>query len=314
MSNKFIKAAHSAYYGHRCDIRPGIKYFTYKDYKNLYADPFSFINKNGFKLRGYIYHEKDYIKDKLVIFCHGMGGGHQAYMNEIAFLCKHKYQVLSFDYQGCVLSDGDKINCFLQNASDVDDCINFINTKDEYKNLTKYIIGHSWGGFSAQSALKYHNDIKKLVMISGLISIDNAYKENTPWYGKLFVNSILRYERSLYPNYYDNNAIDNLNNRDDVKALIIHSKDDSIVSYKNNALKLMKYVTNKNVTYCIVDNKNHNPQYSKQAVINLTNYMHKLESLNSDELKNKEAANTDFHILCELDETIMLQIVDFLNQ
>ncbi len=315
MFNKFAKKAHDSFFNHRFEIPFGIKYFSYKDFDNLKAKPFEFKNKNNYILRGYFYSQtkKKIYDDKLIIFCHGMGGGHQAYMMEINYLCQNGFEVVSFDYQGTILSEGNSINCFLQNVSDIDDCIDYLNSLEKYEKATKYIVGHSWGGFGASSVLSNHKDIKKLVMISGLISVQSAFNQYVPFFVSFLKKPMLKIEYDKYPQYFLVNAITNLNNRLDVKALIIQSKDDKIVSYKNNFLKMEKEIKNNNVLFLSVNNKNHNPQYTIESVNLLTNYLKKLNKIKSIEDKNKTADSTNFHKLCELDDNIMKQIVDFLN-
>lgn len=310
---KLVAKLHQSVYGIRMDARPGIKYFSYKDFNNLKADKLSFINKNGYRLNGYFYFKDGSIKDKLIIFCHGMGGGHQAYINEINYLCDNGFKVATFDYQGCVLSEGDNVNSFLQPAEDIDLFINHINSFEDYKNINKYIIGHSWGGFVAHSACHFHKDIKKLVMISGLISIKSAFDQYVPWYACIFKKSLLNYEKSLHQKYFNCNAIETINKRDDLSSLIIHSIDDKIVSYKYNFLKLKKASKNTHIKFISVNNKNHNPQYTYDAVKKLTAYLHELNKLKTIKEKNLLADKTDFASLCELDKQIMDEIVLFLK-
>ena len=59
-------------------------------------------------------------------------------------------------------------------------------------------------------------------------------------------------------------AIEALNHQN-VSALIIHSKDDQTVFYKQNTEALQKKVKNPLVNFYIVDGYGHHPQYTKEA-------------------------------------------------
>ena len=89
-------------FGTRSDKNPLLKYFTAEDF-GLSVQPVA-LSKG---LNGLIYSKKDAPqKDKLIIFCHGMGPGHIAYTTEIAYFCNFGYPVLAVDSRGCNLSEG----------------------------------------------------------------------------------------------------------------------------------------------------------------------------------------------------------------
>ena len=74
----------------RCDDMGLARYFTHKDFPGLQAEPFSFKDDaGGNTLRGNFYSYPNYREDRIVVFDHGMGGGHLSYMREIEMLAKH---------------------------------------------------------------------------------------------------------------------------------------------------------------------------------------------------------------------------------
>ena len=77
-------------------------------------------------------------------------------------------------------------------------------------------------------------------------------------------NQIKKYEDELLPDYkeLDNHAY--LKNTND-NILWIHSVDDPMANYKHNAKEVLK-MDNPNVHVLTVENKLHNPQYTKEAV------------------------------------------------
>ena len=90
----------------RCDDNGTAFYFSASDFNGLISEPFSFKALAGHMLQGYLYHYENPIENRLVIFDHGFGGGHRAYMKEIELLCRHGYLVLAYDHTGCMESEG----------------------------------------------------------------------------------------------------------------------------------------------------------------------------------------------------------------
>lgn len=306
--DKLALKIHNKIYGHRCDVHPGIKYFDETHFNGLKKDAFEFINDNNYKLVGGIYHYDNYDKNTLIVFCHGMGGGHQAYMKEIEYVARNGFQVLALDYQGTILSEGDKLEGFARPLYDMDACIKKI--KSQYKNI--FVIGHSWGGWIAQGLCFFNMEITKVIMLAGLNSIKDCFDQYVPNYLAFIRKPLFKIESNKYSGFAETNAIQTLS-RKDLKGLIIHSKDDKIVWCKNNFLKIKNNITNPNISFLLVDHKNHNPHYQKESVDYLVHYLHTLNKLKSIDDIRALKDKTDFDKMSMLDINIMNQIIDFLK-
>ena len=79
---------------HRYDENGYIKYFSADDFEGLRQEAVSFLSGKNL-LKGYFYHYDGCKKDELIIFCHGIGGGHRSYMAEIELLCRKGYPVFT---------------------------------------------------------------------------------------------------------------------------------------------------------------------------------------------------------------------------
>ena len=90
----------------RCDDVETVSYFSAADFPGLNNEAYSFKSSLGHNLNGYIYSYEGSNTDRLIVFDHGMGGGHLAYMKEIEMLCRHGYTVLAYDHTGCMQSEG----------------------------------------------------------------------------------------------------------------------------------------------------------------------------------------------------------------
>lgn len=75
----------------RCDDTETVFYFSAEDFDGLHKESYPFKASAGHTLQGYIYHYDNPIEKRIVVFDHGMGGGHRAYMKEIEKLCRHGY-------------------------------------------------------------------------------------------------------------------------------------------------------------------------------------------------------------------------------
>lgn len=307
---RLTKKIHNNLFGSRCEIKPGIKYFHASDFKNLRTVNFSFKNSKGNTLNGFYYYYDPIDFDSLVVFCHGLGGGHEAYMKEIEFLAKKGFTVLSFDYQGTILSSGDKVGGFLQGLSDVDECLNIIKKENQYKNI--YLVGHSWGAFNAMNVIKYHPEVKKVVAMSGFLSLKQIFRDSIPSPLKFLYRGLKKIEEKDNEKYKDIDSLTSLENFKG-KALLLHSTDDNMVDFYTSFQYIRDNIKNKNVKFIECSGKFHNVSYKTDSVEALNKYLRELDKLENNEEKIALANKTDFNKLCDLDFGIMTEIVNFLR-
>lgn len=102
------------------------------------------------------------VNGKTVVFVHGMGPGHAAYMTEIAYFCNLGYRVIAVDSRGCALSAGKNIGGMYEGVKTAVAAIDYAR-----KNFDGelYLVGHSWGGYSALCA-SAKRKVEKVVAIS----------------------------------------------------------------------------------------------------------------------------------------------------
>ncbi len=144
-----VAYAHGLLFGKRCDGDERLRYFTHEDFDSLKAARVEFPNKNGETLRGAIYAKAGLAQpEALIIFSHGMGGGHLSYMTEINTFAQNGFAVLAFDNTGTFTSDGDKLGGFISGPDDLKAALKFVRSSPKLNALKKVLVGHSWGGFS----------------------------------------------------------------------------------------------------------------------------------------------------------------------
>jgi len=238
-----------------------VKYFSYTDFPELEAKPIEFYTPEQNHIKGYIYSYANPDKEHLVIFCHGIGGGHRSYMREIETLARAGLEVVAYDNTGCFESTGENIRGFTEALNCLVSCINFLKENKYLKNRKLSVVGHSWGGYIAGNILNYYKGIHSISVISGFVSL----KVFTDLTNKLLTRSVYRFEKKANPQYVDSSSLDAFKTTN-ANVLIVHSKDDDIVKYDVGAGYLQKYLEPKpNIKYLILDGKKHEPQYTKEA-------------------------------------------------
>lgn len=143
-----------AVFGSRCEGDPDLKYLTHEDFKGLTAEPVSFSSNQGQTLRGAVY-----TRDNpggpvgLVLFAHGMGGGHRSYMTEINSFAAAGFAVLAYDNTGTMASDGKALGSFYQAVHDLRAALAFIRGNAKWAHYPLVLAGHSWGGYAVCQTL-----------------------------------------------------------------------------------------------------------------------------------------------------------------
>lgn len=251
----------------RCDNAEGLFYFSKDDFEGLNAERIEFKSKRGDTLRGYFYYYDVKIPDRVVLFEHGLGGGHTAYMREIELLAHHGFLVMAYDHTGCMDSDGENTNGLAQSLSDLDDAVSFLKAHPLAQGKKICVMGHSWGGFSTMNICALHGDLHAIVSMAGFISIDEISRQNFKGILSICRRDALELEKKANPDFYTYNAIDSLK-ATDIPVLLIYSDNDKKVYKKHHYDKLIKSLSDKeNITFILEKGKGHNPNFSSDAVV-----------------------------------------------
>ncbi len=304
----------------RCEQDNAVKYFSPEDFPGLKSESFSFLSSENLKLSGYFYYKNSYIDDRIVIFDHGFGAGHRAYMKEISMLCDHGYLVFSYDHTGCVQSEGEGTRGFSGSLSDLDSCLKALKQHEKCLGKKIFCIGHSWGGFSTLNISAYHPDIERIVVISGFVSVEKMIAQMFPFPLSLYRKKLYALEKQTNPGYAEANGIKALKNTN-AQVLLIYSDNDHRVSKKHHFDMLKNELSGKgNIQFILVSNKYHNPNYTENAVKLLNDftadYEAKTESgiLSSPEQKKLFKDSYDWHAMTEQDSEIWDMIFDHFDR
>ncbi len=297
----------------RCDDEGLAYYFSAKDFDGLHADPFLFKGDNGQTLKGNFYYYDNPCENRIIVFDHGMGGGHLSYMKEIEMLARRGYKVFSYDHTSCMESEGDSTVGFSQSLSDLDCCLKALKADEKYKDKIFSVMGHSWGGFSTLNISSFHPDLSHIVVLSGFVSVEKMIAR----FGSL-KKYIAEIEKNANPVYASCNAVGSLKNTS-AKALLIYSDNDKMVNKEINYDYLVSELSKReNTTFILEKNKDHNPNYTEDAVKYLAEYLSvlnkKKKQLKTPEQKKDFVDSFDWNRMTAQDEKVWQMIFEHLEK
>ena len=294
----------------RYDKEVGVPYYSHLDFDGLKQEKCVFNNSKGIEIHYFYYYYDNYKNDKIILFCHGLGAGHLAYLAEIEQLAKRGYKVLTLDFTGCGESKGKYLGSLNAPTRDAIDLLNHLK-------LDKPIIlvGHSMGGFTCLNLINLRDDISKAIIFSGFLSI--PLEVNALIKPKFVAKRILKYENKVEPDYFALDNIEYLKSTND-KLFFIQSEDDSMVPY-STALKVVEEISNPNIRTLRIQGRKHNPNYTDDAVIYMNNVFYefnkmvKEKAIKTDEDKINYFKDVSLEKLVEQDEEIFNQIKEFIE-
>lgn len=303
----------------RCDDSGNVFYFSAEDFPGLEKEKFSFKSSKGHELKGCFYSYPDFRQGRLIVFDHGMGGGHLSYMREIERLCFAGYRVLSYDHTGCMESGGETTGGLTQSLCDLNDLMNVLKNDEKYKNADISVIGHSWGGFSAMNISSLHPEISHVVVLSGFVSAEKMINSFFSGILKSYRKCIMSLEQKSNPDFVNFDGAKTLENTK-AKVLLIYSDNDSLCKKKVHFDELKEKLADKeNVTFLLEKNKGHNPNFTENAVkykdeffASLTKKIKKKE-LETEAQKAAFKKSYDWYRMTEQDERVWKCIFKFLD-
>ena len=282
-----------------------------KEILGLDAKPIE-IPLKKIKMRGFIYSKGESDPNKIIVYCHGMWSCHNSYLQNIGYIASKGYDVIGFDYEGVESSDGKNIRGFGNSLRCCDYAIRFIKNNEELKNRDIYVVGHSWGGFATSNIAGIHKDIKGVVPLSPVIGVSELMQGLLP--KKLrFVAYFFEFADFLSCGKYSYmNAVKSLNDYEG-KVLFIHSSDDPMVKIDYSTNYVQRKTKNKNIKYFVMDDRGHQPHYTKEACDKLHAFNDKIKGMPKeelDELKRK----TDFLSMGVVDSKVMDKIIELIEE
>ena len=306
----------------RCEGDDNLKYLKAKNFDNLNALPISFKSDKQQTLNGFLYSSAKVDAYKgLIVFSHGMGAGHLAYTTEINYLAQKGYIVLAYDNTGTCTSEGKKIKGFAQGIIDLKYALDFVKTRDDLKDLSVLLVGHSWGAYSVSnvSALNQSVEIKGIVAFSPFNSMNKLIRDIAKQKTKANLSILSPFFDII--NFIRFGKAGNLRSCDSINSnsiptLIMHGGNDMQVTLKNSPVgKKHKIQDNPNARTVLYDSKYHNVYLAKEAEQYLNDTFAKIESLGKNSPEAYEIyQNIDYSLITKEDLSVMETVSSFLEE
>jgi uncharacterized protein len=262
----------------------------------------------------------------LILIAHGLGGGADSYLAYTKWFIDHGWAVFSYDATGSYDSEGQSTKGFPQSLIDIKAALNYIQDKEEIKDLDVFLFGHSWGGYAVANALHFFEDIKAVVSVAAPSNANEMIFEQTrkmmgvfAYTQKPFLNL---YQRLLFSNYAAYDATDAINNHE-AHVMIIHGKNDEVFDYDGSALiAKQSQITNPNTVFLLretIQRDGHNNLFrSDEAILYLeeinNTYRELYQTHNENipyEIKQSFYETVDRLKLQSLDDELMIEINQF---
>jgi len=304
-------------FNRRNDNHPRLRYFTSGDFKGLSAEPVSFYTKPRNRLRGFIYCYPENRNQELILFSHGIGAGHQAYMHFIEEFARAGYVVFAYDNTGSQCSEGKSIRGFPQAAIDIEYALRFIEAEPRYAGQPKYLVGHSLGAYAVLQALGSKHEIKKAIAIAPFNDVSEIMGAMNPVFRTLrpFVNTanFLRFGSLAFST--SAKAL----KKSKVPALIISGALDPVVPPKTN-FEVFKKATilNPKIEYYLVEGQKHNPyltveseQYIIEMILSKTAFMDRKAP---KEVAEAHYQSIDYSQVGNHNPLLFKKMIDYLNR
>ena len=233
--------------------------YYYEHYENAYPRTEVSFKSGENTLKGFIYGGDN---DKaLLVFAHGLGCGHEDYINTLLWFVDRGWRVFAYDATGSGYSEGDGTRGLPQSALDLDAALTFAENDTRLNSLPVFLMGHSWGSYAVTAVLNFDHDIKGVASVSGYAEpVQMIYEFASGVVGNarpLLYPSLWLYNKLRFGKYAGLSAIDGINSSG-VPVLIFHGDADETIGYNNSAIMNHRSeITNPNVQYVTLDGCTH---------------------------------------------------------
>lgn len=232
------------------------------EFDGLRVSEYTFKSDKGQKLAGYKYYRDTEQKGAIVI-AHGFGGGgHNSYMDIADYFTSCGYVVFAYDATGNDKSGGEAVGGMPQGVIDLEYALRFVKSTDEFAELPIMLWGHSWGAYSVGSVLKYHPDVKAVIMAAGFDSsadiIGYQGRQIAGDAGEFILPYMLDIEKEKFGEYASASCTEGFESSE-ARVMLIRSRDDEMIPYGDSfGVFQEKFGGNPRFEFVSLENRGHN--------------------------------------------------------
>lgn len=230
-----------------------------EDFDGLQCEQCEFPSDKGQKLAGYLYSTGKEPRG-LIVIAHGLGAGHNSYMDCANYFAQNGYNVFAYDATGNDASEGEGVGGIPQGAADLDYAISYAESR--FPELPVALFGHSWGGYSVCAVLTYHPEVRAVIECSGFNSSPDMFESG----GRSQAGDVIYamtpfiklHEFFRFGRYASNTAMDGFD-ATDASVMIVHSADDDVIGIEYGLDKYYaKYKDDPRFTFLRFEDRGHN--------------------------------------------------------
>ncbi len=315
----FITAyAHRTIFGKRCDGDEKLKYFTHEDFDSLKAMKIEFSDKNGTTLRGAIYAKAGVQQpEALIVFSHGMGGGHLSYMTEINTFAQNGFAVLAYDNAGTFESDGENLGGFSAGPDALRAALTYVENHPTLSKMKKVLMGHSWGGYSVCQVLGDDGTNVDCAVTFG--APESGYAVSSAVLGEKFkflvplVKLVFCLKEGKQAAITSSECVEKAS---DTPVLLLHGKKDHIVAQHISAAEASKNLPN--ATSVLFDGRFHNVYQTVDSETYMNKTFAKIREVQKNKNASEEEINAcydiDYELITREDPAVMDFVTDFIRK
>lgn len=232
------------------------------EFDGLLLKEYAFESDKGQKLAGYKYY-RDIEPKGTVVIAHGFGGGgHNSYMDIADYFTSCGYIAFAYDATGNDKSGGEAVGGMPQGVIDLDYALRFVKSTDDFAGLPILLWGHSWGAYSVGSVLKYHPDVKAVIMAAGFDSSADIIEYQGRQMAGDAVEFILPYmidiEKKKFGEYASASCTEGFESSE-ARVMLIHSRDDEMIPYGDSfGVFQEKFGEDLRFEFVSLENRGHN--------------------------------------------------------
>ena len=234
--------------------------YYYEQYQTRYPrKKISFFSGKN-RLQGYIYGDGN--QKGLLVFAHGIGTGHEGYMQEILWMVDHGWCVFTYDATGSCESEGKSTKGLVQSALDLHAALTYIESHPAFHALPIVLMGHSWGGYAVAAVLNFDHRVSASVSIAGYanpLEMMMEFSKNTMGKATSLLRPFAALENLLLFGKHANlDAVKGIN-KVPVPVLLIHGTKDEVVPIDSASIVSHRsQITNPKVEEKILTNDGQN--------------------------------------------------------
>lgn len=297
---------------------PKYRCFKMDDFPGLQREPHLFRSQQNCVLSGYLYYRGEEEPKAVIVFAHGIGTGHVAYMDIINYFTEKDFAVFAYDTSGFDESEG-TIRGLQQTVDDLDRAITLAKNIEKVKGKPVLLFGHSWGAYSVTHVLAFHPEVKGVIALAGF----DRNRDIISYYGRSVAGDLTKavipyacvYDRMKFGKYHDTSAVTIFKNTDAYVMAVTGDRDNLVPERFGYDIWKNQFYGSDNFRFVKRRNRGHGTlYYTDEATEYLLELYDKLEeslSCKLDDKNRKKYSNEieDFYDK-NLDREIYTNMID----